>query len=514
MRSVKLVDNRLILECEYNPVLVEAIKEIPGRMFDKTKRVWVVPVDGLYNENKSRLQSLNFNVSELPDGFSEATSLYGINSKLYGYQQNGVTRILCDKLLLVGDEPGLGKTIQVIEACRLMGLKKVLVITMSSLKWQFASELAKWHPDATCQVIDGDKFERTVQWGQDANFYVMNYELLLRDQEPFMHKYDLIVCDESTRLSNHANKQWIAASKLKSERRVAMTGTAVSNSPIDLFGILNWLSPHCLGTWTNFCERYVIFDQYRVARDFMRLDELSKRIQPFYIRRTKDQVLKELPPKIYSTVPVVLSEPERKLYNQIRDRLLFEIEASDVSKVEYVSQLGNGLVAMTRLQQCCLSLELLGDRSSSSKLEALKELLLSLSGHKVIIFCEYAAMCKIIHREIPGSKMLIGATPSEERVEIVKDFEILIMSSAGSWGLNLQSADVIVHYNLPWSVAKKEQREGRAHRIGQTKPVNIYSLIVEQSIEKYISKKLSLKQEVSEKLMPVSEIREMLNEAN
>lgn len=135
---------------------------------------------------------------------------------------------------------------------------------------------------------------------------------------------------------------------------------------------------------------------------------------------------------------------------------------------------------------------------------------------KVIIFTQFAKMATILQRELPNSLMITGATSSEDRQKIVDQFntdpnkKILIGTSAMGFGLNLQIAETIIFYDLPWSVSKKVQMEDRAHRIGQTKPVNIYSLIVDRSIEGYISKKLSLKQDISEQLMPVSEIREML----
>jgi SNF2 family DNA or RNA helicase len=136
---------------------------------------------------------------------------------------------------------------------------------------------------------------------------------------------------------------------------------------------------------------------------------------------------------------------------------------------------------------------------------------------KIIIFSEFAQMCKIIHRELPNSLMIIGETPTELRNIIVQQFNtlpdcnILVMSSAGAYGLNLQAADTVIHYDLPWSVAKYEQRAARSHRQGQKNTVFEYSLIANKTVDGYVKKKLNGKQLISDKLMPLSELKEMLN---
>lgn len=140
---------------------------------------------------------------------------------------------------------------------------------------------------------------------------------------------------------------------------------------------------------------------------------------------------------------------------------------------------------------------------------------------KIIIFSEFAQMCKIIQRELSQdypTLMIIGATPTEERNEIVNQFNtsptynILVMSSAGAYGLNLQAADTVIHYDLPWSVAKYEQRAARSHRQGQKNTVFEYSLIANKTVDGYVKKKLNGKQLISDKLMPLSELKEMLND--
>lgn len=443
--------------------------------------------------------------------------------KLLPFQQQGVDW-LRGRNGLLGDQAGVGKTPQAIfladEITASKAEAKILVITLASLKYQFQNELDKFLSKAESQVIDGSKAEREIQWRKallgNTKFVIMNYELLLRDL-PFIQSrvWDLVIADECTRLSNHTNKQWKALRLVKSLQRIAMTGTAVSNSPLDVYGILEWLNPGCLGNYFAFMETYTVRqllpNGHKFVVAFKNLDKLQKLIAPYYIRRTKEQVLLELPDKVQTEVPFELGDKERSLYDDIKARLLLDLENADVSKITHLSQLENGLVNLTRLRQLACSPELIGENKKSSKLEVLKDLLTTLQDRKVIIFSEFAEMCKIIHREVP-SLMIIGEVGTAERAKIVEQFntdpelKVLVMSAAGAFGLNLQAADVVIHYDLPWSVAKYEQRAARSHRRGQKNTVFEYSLIANNTVDEYVLKKLTLKQDISEGLMPVSEI--------
>lgn len=421
-----------------------------------------------------------------------------------------------DRNALLGDQAGTGKTPQAIYVAK--DKPKVLVLTMSSLKYQFQNELRKFLPTTDSVVIDGNPKNRLGLWlrARKVQFSICNYELLLRDLE-YMRaiKWDLIIADECTRLSNHTNKQWKALALLDSSQRLAMTGTAVSNSPLDLYGILEWLEPKSLGNYFAFMETYTVRkllpNGHKFVVAFRNLEQLKEKIAPYYIRRTKEQVLPQLPEKVQIELPFEMSDKERSLYEDIKARLLLDLEHSDVNKIQHISQLENGLVNLTRLRQLVCSPELLGENKDSSKLKVLNDLLETLGTGKVLIFSEFAEMCKIIQREV-GGQMIIGEVSAEERKEIVERFNtdpeerILVMSAAGAFGLNLQAADVVIHYDLPWSVAKYEQRAARSHRQGQKNTVFEYSLIANNSVDEYVLRKLTMKQDISENLMPVSEI--------
>jgi len=437
---------------------------------------------------------------------------------LLPFQAQGVAW-LTGKNALLGDQAGVGKTPQAIFLTK--DKPKVLVLTMASLKFQFQNELKKFLPQAQSVVINGTPLQRKAQWlNANVQYYIANYELLLKDLK-FMHVYDwdYIVADECTRLSNHSNKQWKALQQLRSQHRLAMTGTAISNSPLDCYGIFEWLNPSSLGNYWAFVAKYCVQKQLpnggRFTVGFRNLEELSKRIEPFYIRRTKEQVLPELPEKREIELPFELNQNERRIYDTIKTRMLMALQDADVSKIEHLSQLENGIVNLMRLRQLVCSPQLLGEHTDSSKFQVLKDLLLTIPDRKVIIFSEFAEMCKIINTVIP-SVMIIGEVKTENRARIVEQFNtdpntrILVMSAAGAFGLNLQAADVVIHYDLPWSVAKYEQRASRSHRMGQKNTVFEYSLIAKGSVDEFVQKKLNKKQDLSEQLLPISELMELL----
>lgn len=391
---VQKIDNKAVgIFFEYSPALVSIIKSLPGRMYEPRLKAWLLPMDGLLPANLKRLAFAGFSVpAELyeqgrplsPAG--EKSPLINDlnawvlpkNADLRPFQVEGVKFLLNGNVLL-GDKPGLGKTIQVLTAVHTRGFNKILVLTFASLKYQFRDEIKKFFPDSSVIVVDGGKKEREHLWKTSARFYIANYELLLRDLEAMtVSKWDAILADECTRLSNHGNKQSRALKFVRSDFKIAMTGTAISNSPLDVYGIIEWLRPGVLGNYYSFMNRYVVKNDWGSPKYFKNLPELAQRIKPFYISRTREEVLPELPEKVKIDVPIKLSDKELTLYNQIRSQLLLDIEKASISKVSAPAMLQNTIVNIIRLRQLSDSMELLGEHTDSSKLTALKELLVTL----------------------------------------------------------------------------------------------------------------------------------------
>ena len=447
--------------------------------------------------------------------------------ELYPYQQKSVEFLKIKGTAMVGHEVGLGKTLIALSV--LANAKKenrphkTLVLCPAILKLQWKSEQEKFFPEFKSVVITGNAEERARLWLARADIYIANYELLQRDFNfAGGTVWDYVICDEATRISNPRTKTYKILSKLKSVNRLAMTGTPLNNRVQDIYGIINWLKPGYLGNYYAFLNRYCVKNYWGSVVGYVNLEELRKRIRPLITRKTKEEVLPELPDKIISEVPFELSEEERMLYDKITKELLFEIEQADISKVENPITIQATITKMLRLRQLTGSMELLGEKNKSSKLDVLKELLpMALEGEKkAIIFTFFSKMADILERELAVYKPLKITGSVNHREDIIEEFnnnasrQILLMTSAGQYGLNIQIASVVIHYDNEWSIAKMEQREGRAHRINQKNNVLVYHLIARKTMDEYIKKVLYKKQKLANQLLGeqigVKEIKEIL----
>lgn len=443
--------------------------------------------------------------------------------QLYPYQKEGVDFLLKSTSGLIADEVGLGKTIQALSYIGKTSAYPVLILCPAILKWQWKEETERWLPGPRIAVIGGSASERLTLWQTPADIYIANYELLLRDLPEIARRvWEVMVCDEATRIANPWTKTYKTLYNIKARRRVALTGTPVSNTPQELWGILNWCYPGILGKYRHFVDRYCVRNMWGGIFGYQNMEELRGRVKNLMIRRLKKDVLPQLPKRISSDIPLELSEKEYELYKKIQKELLFEIEKEDIAKIENPITIQNTLTKMLRLRQVTGSLELLGNNDKSGKLEGLKELLPTIlnGDRKTIIFTFFSSMADILERELKEYKPLKITGEVSGREEIIAAFNsrpehrILCMTSAGQYGLNIQAASVIIHYDQEWSLAKMEQRTGRAWRIGQQRSVLEYNLIARKTIDEYIRKVLHRKQKVSDAILPVtmSDIRAMLSD--
>lgn len=325
--------------------------------------------------------------------------------------------------------------------------------------------------------------------------------------------FKTIITDESTRISNPKTQTSQNLCSIKCEKRIALTGTPISNSPVDIYGIFNWMIPGYLGTYAQFKKKYIATEDsgwgYSKVTGFQNLAVLSEKVGRFMLRRTKEEVFTDFPPKTVENIIFTLSESERKMYTLIKEQVLDEIKKlGDLD----TRTLGIIPVKMLRLLQCTGSTELVGaDKRESTKLDTLKELIAPIfaSGEKVIIFTKFTEMLHIIKREIEkyNPYVIYGDIDSENRMKTIQEFNnkdggaVIIMSDAGAWGFNMSSASYVINFDLPWSASKYEQRIGRAHRIGQKKPVTIYNLIAQKTIDDYISSVLLKKYQISANIL-------------
>jgi SNF2 family DNA or RNA helicase len=467
---------------------------------------------------------------------------------LFPYQKVGAAFLVKIGSGLMGDDMGLGKTIQSLAVCDKVGAKKVLIFAPSAVKWQWAAEIDKflgkstWRNPPSVQypysatlpeysevsqtvVIEGNANERQELWHGDYRFYIANYELLLRDfADMDKREWDVIIADEATKISNHQAKQVKAIKKLRAKRRIAMTGTPVSNRANEVWSIIDFCVPGALGDYWSFLNHYCLKNQFGGIYGYQNLDELSAKLKRYMIRRMKVDVLPELPDKIVTDIPFDLTPEEKILYKRIKKEILFEVKETDIAKIQNPMTIQYTLVKLLRLRQLADSAELLGFNKMSSKLAVLKELLQESvdNDRKVLVFTQFAAMADIIAREFAEYKpLVISGKTKEDYSSVVQKFndieehKILIMTSAGQFGLNVQRASVIFHYDQEWSLAKMFQREGRAHRYGQKDTVLVYNLLAKGTVDYYVKKVLHDKAVLAGKILGdesigMEDIKEML----
>lgn len=417
---------------------------------------------------------------------------------------------------------GSGKTLTSLAACLSLNARKVLIIAPKSVVLQWAIvEGPKWLPNSLFKAIGGSKLGRYEDYILfDEGFMVIGYETARLDFERLAAiKWDVIICDEAHRLANPRTKLYKALLKLTSRHRFGLTATPIMNKAEDMYGILNWIRPGVLGNYWGFINRYCVKDQWGSVKYYRNMDELAARCTPHIIKKTLAEVGMQLPEYTEEKIPIVLSSPERKTYDQIKAELLFDIKPWIINKIENPVMLEMSIVKLGKLFEICDSMELIGDGLESSKLEVLKEHLEStiVNGQKAIIISRFSRMAEILKTQLNKYNPLLISGATGNRQSILNDFaqgnhQILIGTEAIGQGLNLQMANILYNYDSAWNPARMEQRAGRIYRNGQDKPVFIYNLVVQKSVEGWLQKKLIKKAELSARLLPKSfaEIKEML----
>ena len=448
--------------------------------------------EALYIEDS--LSKFGFRLPELNNPFNEFFEK-NFNGNLKSYQKEGVVwmnkRIMMNSGFILADEMGLGKTVQILALIASMNLdeEKVLIICPTSLIYNWKTEVKKFLPESSMQLYHGiDRGGVRV----DSNIVISTYGTLLSDaMELSKAKFSMVVADEASYFKNDLTKTFKALESIDSNIKIALSGTPIENEISDLWSLMNIVNPNYLGSKENFKDFYV-----------REQSKFRHRVSPFVLRRLKKDVLKELPDKVEKTIFCDLSLEERGVYNNL---LVSGKELiSNLNKSPQGNETIQVLTLLLRLRQVCCDLRLIKntkDRSfSSSKMNVLMNLIKnSISGgSKVIVFSQFVKMLKLIEAELKNesipSYLLDGGTKSEDRNQMVKDFQdfnnctkvFLISLKAGGYGLNLTAADTVIHFDPWWNPSVENQATDRVHRIGQSKIVNCYKLITNNTVEEKI----------------------------
>ncbi len=437
-----------------------------------------------------------------------------IKAELFDYQKEGIEFALFRKSVIIADEMGLGKTLQAMGAAilkkQVFGFKKTLIVCPATIKEQWKKEIEKFS-DEKSLVIQGIPEERVKQYNEEGYFfYIVNYETILRDQVVISKAgFDFLILDEAQRAKNYETKTASSLKRIKTNHKLVITGTPIENRLIDIFSIMGILDPHFFGPLWEFSYQHCLFDpdRHNKINGYYDLQKLNKKLDEILIRREKRKVLDQLPNLQQINVPVNLS-PLQADYHASYARGIAQILHKKFL-TPYDLQRLQLLLACMRM--VCDSTYLIDDETNESpKLDELKYMLLEKmdlanNDGKIIIFSEWVKVHKLIGRMLRDNNIgfveLNGKIPVKMRGELIRKFEtnkhykIFLSTEAGGSGLNLQVADTLINFELPWNPAKKNQRIGRIDRIGQkSNKLTIYNFITRNSIEQQIASGLLLKQ--------------------
>lgn len=427
-------------------------------------------------------------------------------SKLYPYQKIGVHWLHTLYKYQIGgilaDEMGLGKTIQTL--CFIHDIVRtkappnpILVIMPTTAVFNWAKEIQAFCPDLNVLIYEGQNRDPLRDKIPGCDIMLSSYAIIRRDAKQLADiQFDTIILDEAQAIKNYTSKTSQAICSLTADHRLAITGTPIENYVQEIWSIFRFLMPQFLGSYDSFKSTY---EHPIKQHDTSALEQLKATINPFVLRRIKTQISIDLPPKKESILYADLSDDQKQLYQDIvaqnRQMISQRIEDLGFPKARF-----HIFSLLTKLRQICCHPALLDEKyahMTSAKFELLKHRVCEVchNNHKIVIFTQFIGMVKLIETALTQSKVsfvaLTGQT--QNRQQVVEKFDsdptiqVCLMSlKAGGVGINLTAADYVFHFDPWWNPAVENQASDRIHRIGQDKPVFIYKMISQGTIEEKI----------------------------
>jgi superfamily II DNA or RNA helicase len=456
-----------------------------------------------------------------------------LSTKLYPYQEEGAMHLAFGRRAMLADDMGLGKTVQAIAAAALLkemrDIQTAVIICPASLKHQWAREIRRF-TSLSVTVVEGGLLDRRKLYTDPSFFKIINYELVRYDMDELLKlRPDLIILDEAQRIKNWRAKTAMMVKSLPSRYAFVLTGTPLENRIDELYSIFQFLDPRILGPLWHFNDRFYELEKresgtYKVL-GYKNIDELRALIKPHVLRRTRDEVLKDLPARVDNNFFVEMTDKQQYAYDEFKEKLGRLIY---ISKRRPLTPKERELLLMylIKMRLICNALalhdkeiEIKDSEATAPKLGELDEILteeIATNGHpvskngngarKAVIFSQWANMLEltepVLKRIGLGYVKLTGAVPSAKRGDLIQKFfddpecRIFLSTDAGGVGLNLQAASLVINLDLPWNPAVLEQRIARAHRHGQRSSVQVINLIAKDTIEERMLDTLAAKKNV------------------
>ncbi len=483
----------------------------------KSNRKLGIKTDNLFDEfinnfNKYKDATINFNKKD--------------KEILRGYQIDGIkwlyTICKCDLGGILADEMGLGKSIQTIylikELLKEDKNSKFLIVCPTALVFNWVNEFNKFGSEINVKVLVGAKDSRKkILKDSSVEVFITSYGVLREDIEMYEgSQFRVCFIDEAQNIKNPNAGITKSVKQINALTKFALTGTPIENSISELWSIFDFIMPGFLSNLSKFNSRYR-FGEIDEEAD-KKLTNLNQMIRPFIMRRLKNDVLKDLPPKMENNIYIDLGENEKKLYaseiKRVQKEMEEMLEYSDFNKSRFQI-----LSLLTRLRELCIDPKLVYEnyKGESLKIENLVKVVkeIILNGHKILIFSSFKSAFQIVREKLKENDIsyytIDGSVSGKKRQELVDKFNsdntnvFLITLKSGGTGLNLTSADVVIHLDLWWNPQAENQATDRTHRIGQTKTVQIIKLIARGTIEERILDLQKKKKLLSDKLIENSD---------
>jgi superfamily II DNA or RNA helicase len=435
---------------------------------------------------------------------SSGGHLPGVRARLYRYQVEGAAFLAANGRALLADDMGLGKTLQAISAATWLrenaDAERILVVCPASLKHQWAREIEKF-AGLEAQVVQGPARARGVQYRRGNGFFIINYELVLRDLSVISEvlRPDLLILDEAQRIKNWQTKIASAVKLIPSRYAFVLTGTPLENRLEDLYSLMQVVDQQVLGPLWRYLIDFHVTDERGKVLGYRNLSQLRRRLSPVMLRRDRRLVRDQLPDRIEQRLDLPLTAKQRELHD---DAMKAAGALSQIARRRPLTPAEQKRL-MAVLQEARMACDAAGlvdkETEGSPKLDELATLLDELclqSGLKAVVFSQWELMTRMVEQRLRrmglGCVRLHGGVPSSKRGELMDRFrdddavQVFVSTDAGGVGLNLQSASVLINLDIPWNPAVLDQRIARVHRLGQTEKVQVILMVAADAYEERV----------------------------
>lgn len=455
----------------------------------------------------------------LPEYASDAALDKLLKTKLYPYQKEGIRFAFRAGKSIIADEMGLGKTIQAIGTAELMKahnyVSSVLIVCPTSLKYQWKKEIERF-TNSKAVVVEGNHLVRKKLYDAEETYKIVSYNSVCNDIKILKSLHtDFLIMDEVQRLKNWNTQISRNARHIEFEYAVILSGTPLENKLEELYSIMQFVDQFCLGPYYQFMDETVVKSDTGKVIGYKNLNTVGERMKNVLIRRRKRDVALQLPGRMDKVLFVPMTEQQRAMHDEYQNvvaQLVYKW-----TRTRFLSEKDRKrlLLMLSQMRMVCDSTYILDQKSRyDTKVEETMNILKNVfeSGdEKVVIFSQWERMTRLIAKELDGLgiryEYLHGGVPSEARKNLVDNFteqpenRVFLSTDAGSTGLNLQVASILINLDLPWNPAVLEQRIARIYRIGQKKNIQVINLVASQTIEERMLSTLNFKTSLFEGIL-------------